>query len=75
MGLWGAAQAFAFGLGGFAGTAASDLAHALLASPVQAYAVVFGLEGGLFLLSAVIAGQLTVSSQQRRRLQTGSAFT
>lgn len=75
MGLWGAAQAFAFGLGGFAGTAASDLAHALLASPVQAYAVVFGLEGGLFLLSAVIAGQLTISSQQRRRLQTGSAFT
>ncbi|MBM4227032.1 MAG: BCD family MFS transporter [Gammaproteobacteria bacterium] len=75
MGLWGAAQAFAFGLGGFAGTAASDLAHALLASPVQAYAVVFGLEGGLFLLSAVIAGQLTVSNQQRRRLETGTAFT
>ena len=30
MGLWGAAQAAAFGLGGLLGTAASDLAHALL---------------------------------------------
>lgn len=76
MGLWGAAQAFAFGLGGFAGTAASDIAHALLSSPDQAYAVVFGLEGMLFLLSAIIAGQLTVSNLQARHPKTGStAYT
>lgn len=75
MGLWGAAQAFAFGLGGFAGTAVSDLAHALLGSPVQAYAVVFGLEGLLFLGSAFIASQLTVHSVHPRRLNAGTAFT
>lgn len=32
MGLWGAAQAIAFGLGGILGTAASDLAHWMMAS-------------------------------------------
>ena len=33
MGLWGAAQAFAFGIGGFLGTLASDIARYLLTSP------------------------------------------
>jgi BCD family chlorophyll transporter-like MFS transporter len=58
VGIWGAAQAIAFGLGGFAGTAVSDAAHALLGAPVLAYAVVFGLEGLLFLASALLASQL-----------------
>ena len=44
MGLWGAAQAFAFGLGGFLGTLASDLARYLLSSPALSYAVVFAAE-------------------------------
>ncbi|MET0221967.1 MAG: BCD family MFS transporter [Tardiphaga sp.] len=55
MGIWGAAQAFAFGLGGFLGTLASDAAHALLASPAAAYAVVFTAEAGLFVIAAVMA--------------------
>ena len=55
MGLWGAAQAIAFGLGGLMGTAASDMARWLIASPGVAYASVFGLEAGLFVLSAVLA--------------------
>ena len=55
MGLWGAAQAVAFGLGGLMGTAASDMARWLIASPGVAYASVFGLEAGLFVLSAVLA--------------------
>ena len=55
MGLWGAAQAIAFGLGGFLGTAASDLAHRLLASPASAYATVFVAEAILFVVSAVLA--------------------
>jgi BCD family chlorophyll transporter-like MFS transporter len=58
VGIWGAAQALAFGLGGFAGTVVSDVAHALLGAPVLAYAVVFGLEGFLFLVSALLASQL-----------------
>ena len=33
MGLWGAAQAFAFGIGGFLGTLASDVARYVLTSP------------------------------------------
>lgn len=55
MGIWGAAQAFAFGLGGFLGTLASDAAHALLAAPARAYAVVFAAEAGLFVVAAVMA--------------------
>ncbi len=55
MGLWGAAQAFAFGIGGFLGTLASDVARHLLASPALSYAVVFASEAGLFVVAAVMA--------------------
>lgn len=55
MGLWGAAQAVAFGLGGFLGTAAIDAARLLIDSPASAYATVFLAEGLLFLLAAHLA--------------------
>ncbi len=55
MGLWGAAQAFAFGIGGFLGTLASDIARYLLASPSLSYAVVFASEAGLFVIAAFMA--------------------
>lgn len=55
MGLWGAAQALAFGLGGFLGTAASDLAQFVLGDPVAAYACVFATEAALFLAAAAMA--------------------
>lgn len=55
MGLWGAAQAFAFGLGGFLGTAAVDLTRFLFASPVLAYATVFSAQALLFLSAALLA--------------------
>ncbi len=58
MGLWGAAQAIAFALGGLLGTAASDLARLLIGSPGVAYASVFALEGLLFVLSARLAWRL-----------------
>jgi BCD family chlorophyll transporter-like MFS transporter len=58
MGLWGAAQAFAFGLGGFLGAAASDLARLWLGSPAGAYGVVFAIEGILFLIAAILALRL-----------------
>jgi BCD family chlorophyll transporter-like MFS transporter len=61
MGLWGAAQALAFGIGGFMGTVASDLAHYLLGSPVGAYAVVFGCEAALFVVAAGLAARVGVS--------------
>ena len=58
MGLWGAAQAAAFGLGGLLGTAASDLAHALLGEQSTAYAAVFGVQALMFALSAAVALRL-----------------
>jgi len=61
MGLWGAAQAIAFGLGGFLGTVAVDLARALLGSPITAYSAVFAGEAVLFVLSAIIAWQVAPS--------------
>ena len=58
MGLWGAAQAVAFGMGGLVGTAASDLARWLIGSPGMAYASVFLFEALLFVGSAVLAARL-----------------
>lgn len=58
MGLWGAAQAMAFGLGGLLGTAASDLAHLLLGEHRAAYAAVFGLQALMFAVSAAVASRL-----------------
>lgn len=55
MGLWGAAQAMAFGLGGFIGTAAIDLTRSLLADPAFAYGIVFLLEAATFVVAAWLA--------------------
>jgi BCD family chlorophyll transporter-like MFS transporter len=61
IGLWGAAQALAFGAGGLLGSSASDLARALLGSPAAAYACVFVAEALLFLLAARIAAGVFTS--------------
>jgi BCD family chlorophyll transporter-like MFS transporter len=58
MGLWGAAQAIAFGLGGLLGTVAVDLTRHLLDSPAAAYATVFAAEAVLFLVAAVLAARV-----------------
>jgi len=58
MGLWGAAQAIAFGIGGLAGAAASDVARWLIGSPGPAYASVFALEAALFVVSAFMAARI-----------------
>lgn len=55
MGLWGAAQAVAFGLGGLVGTGASDLARWWLGQPGLAYSAVFAFEAALFVLAAWLA--------------------
>jgi BCD family chlorophyll transporter-like MFS transporter len=59
LGLWGAAQAIAFGLGGLAGAAAVDLAGAVLESSAQAYAAVFLIDAVLFVASARLAARVT----------------
>jgi MFS transporter, BCD family, chlorophyll transporter len=69
MGLWGAAQAIAFGLGGFAGTIVVDIARAVL--PVEeAYALVFMIEAGLFLIAAAVALAIAMPSSARLRATT-----
>lgn len=65
IGLWGAAQAIAFGLGGFAGAAASDVARAAIGADGPAYALVFGLESLLFLLAARLAARLSAAPPSR----------
>ncbi len=55
VGLWGAAQAIAFGLGGFLGAAAIDAARAIFADPAPAFAIVFAIDAALFLLAAHLA--------------------
>jgi MFS transporter, BCD family, chlorophyll transporter len=55
MGLWGAAQAIAYGLGGLTATVFVDIARGLSAAPLAAYTLVFALEAGLFLVAAALA--------------------
>lgn len=66
MGLWGAAQAVAFGLGGLVGTGASDLARWLIGSPAPAYALVFAFEAVLFVAAAGLAAQMERSKRGPR---------
>jgi BCD family chlorophyll transporter-like MFS transporter len=68
MGLWGASQAAAFGLGGLLGTAASDLAHALLGEQRTAYAAVFGMQALMFAVSAAVAVRLRTGPSARQSL-------
>ncbi len=58
MGLWGAAQAIGFALGGLFGAAASDLARWLLGAPASAYASVFLLEALMFVAAAALAARI-----------------
>jgi BCD family chlorophyll transporter-like MFS transporter len=68
MGLWGAAQAIAFGLGGLAGAGASDLARSLIASAPAAYGAVFVGEGMLFLASGLLAARIGRAAAPRIRM-------
>jgi BCD family chlorophyll transporter-like MFS transporter len=55
MGLFGASQAIAFGIGGFAGTVLADVSRLVLGSPVMAYATVFAVEACFFIAAALLA--------------------
>ncbi len=66
MGLWGAAQAIAFGLGGFLGTVAVDVMRAFVDSPVVAYGAVFGMEAVMFLVAAGLAARVQAADDQAR---------
>ncbi|MEM7676901.1 MAG: BCD family MFS transporter [Myxococcota bacterium] len=73
MGLWGGAQAIGFALGGFLGTVAVDVVRSVSASPEVAYASVFAAEGGLFLVSAVLAVRMQPADHHRSTAEQQSA--
>jgi BCD family chlorophyll transporter-like MFS transporter len=60
MGVWGAAQAVAFALGGLTSGGAVELARDLWHRAGIAYAIVFGAGALLFLLAAVYASRLNL---------------
>ncbi len=64
MGLWGASQALAFGLGGMAGTGAADLARWLIQETGQAYGTVFGLQAVCFVAAAWLAARVHTPASQ-----------
>jgi BCD family chlorophyll transporter-like MFS transporter len=65
MGLWGAAQGIAFGLGGLVGTGATDLARHVIQQLDLAYASVFFFEMLLFVASAWWAVQVATPRARR----------
>jgi BCD family chlorophyll transporter-like MFS transporter len=67
MGLWGAAQAIAFGCGGVFATILVDIAKLIVGSALPAYAIVFVGEAALFMISAVLASR--IASPQPRRVE------
>jgi len=52
MGVWGAAQAIAFGLGGLIGAVGVDVGRAVIGSTPETFTIVFGAEAVLFVVAA-----------------------
>jgi BCD family chlorophyll transporter-like MFS transporter len=69
MGVWGAAQAIAFAIGGIAGTGAVDIIRWLSGSVVHAYSLVFFAQAVLFAYAALLASRLW-----RQDRTTGMSF-
>ncbi len=59
MGVFGAAQAFGFGIGSFTGTVASDVMRRVMGSDALGYGSVFAAEGLIFLIAAALALRIT----------------
>jgi BCD family chlorophyll transporter-like MFS transporter len=55
MGVWGAAQAIAFALGGLMGAVGLDLGRALIGSTPRTFMIVFAVQALLFLVAATLA--------------------
>jgi geranylgeranyl reductase len=75
MGLWGAAQAIAFAVGGALSSGAVDLATHMFAVRPPAYAVVFAVQAVLFIASAIVAFGVaaTGASAAEQVTNTGTA--
>lgn len=72
MGVWGAAQAIAFALGGFASTLGVTVARRLIEAPAAAYGAVFLGEALLFLVATALAVRVThTETSQSNTLRNG----
>ena len=67
MGVWGAAQAIAFGLGGLTGAVGVDAMRVLTGANSLAFSNVFAVEAGLFLVAAWLAAGAVSSAPARPR--------
>jgi BCD family chlorophyll transporter-like MFS transporter len=65
MGVWGASQAIAFGLGGLTGAVGVDLARRALADDGSAFQLVFMIEAAAFVLAAILAIRATGGAAMR----------
>ena len=64
MGVWGAAQAIAFALGGLMGAIGLDLGRALIGSTARTFMIVFAAQAVLFLVAASLALRSTARRRQ-----------
>lgn len=69
MGLWGAAQAVAFGAGGFVGAVGVDIIRQVVDQPATAYTTVFFIEACLFLAAAGLASRAIASDQRATEIR------
>jgi BCD family chlorophyll transporter-like MFS transporter len=67
MGLWGAAQAIAFGAGGFVGAALCDVVKLIVVRPGTPYAFVFGLEAIGFVAALSVAWKIRFAAGEAAR--------
>lgn len=72
LGVYGAAQAIAYGAGSLGGGVASDLAIAVLGDPSRGYTVVFAVESVLFVVAAVMALRSTPATAARTLQRSGA---
>jgi BCD family chlorophyll transporter-like MFS transporter len=67
MGVWGAANAGAFAIGGFLGAIGVDLLRHAFHQPGPAFLCVFVVEAGVFLAAAILASRLDQTGAVARR--------
>jgi len=72
MGVWGASQAIAFGLGGLTGAVGVDFARAALGDDGTAFQLVFGIEAAAFVLAALLAVRATGGAAVRASMAAGT---
>ena len=66
MGVWGASQAIAFGLGGLLGALGVDIARRAQASDGSAFQTIFAIEAALFVVAAGLALRATGTAARSR---------